>query len=75
MFKMRCGIPNVYVLDITMNKMYVSLCSYYTIGILVSKTLTGTYEGGYTTYLRCVVIELWLLLYKMLLITKYVYNR
>jgi len=48
MFKMRCGIPNAYILDITMYKMYVSLCSYYTIRILISKTLTGTYEGGYT---------------------------
>ena len=47
MFKMRCGIPNAYILDITMYKMHVSLCSYYTIRILISKTLTGTYEGGY----------------------------
>jgi len=28
--------------------MHVSLCSYCTIRILISKTLTGTYEGGYT---------------------------
>jgi len=28
--------------------MHVSLCSYYTIRILISKTLTSTYEGGYT---------------------------
>jgi len=48
MFKMRCGIPNAYILDITMYKMHVSLCYYYTIRILISKTLTGTYEGGYT---------------------------
>ena len=27
MFKMRCGIPNAYILDIIMYKMYVSLCS------------------------------------------------
>ena len=47
-FKMRCGIPNAYILDITMYKMHVSLCSYYTIRILISKTLSGTYEGGYT---------------------------
>jgi len=47
MFKMRCGIPNAYSLDKTMYKMHVSLCSYYTIRILTSKTLTGTYEGGY----------------------------
>jgi len=47
MFKMRCGTPNAYILDITMYKMYVSLCSYCTIRILISKTLTGTCEGGY----------------------------
>ena len=47
MFKMRCGIPNAYILDITMYKMHVSLCSYRTIRILISKTFTGTYEGGY----------------------------
>ena len=51
MFKMRCGIPNTYILDIALYKMQVSLCSYYTIRILISKTLTGTYEGGYT-YVR-----------------------
>jgi len=45
---MRCGIPNAYILDITMYKMHVSLCSYCTIRILISKILTGTYEGGYT---------------------------
>jgi len=43
---MRCGIPK-HILDKTMYKMHVSLCSYYTIRILISKTLTGTYEGGY----------------------------
>ena len=48
MFKMRCGIPNAYILDMTMYKMHVSLCSYCTIRIPTSKTLTGTYEGGYT---------------------------
>ena len=47
MFKMRCGIPNGYILDITMYKMHVSFCSYYKIRVLISKTLTGTYEGGY----------------------------
>ena len=46
MFKIRCGIPDAYILDITMYKMHVSLCSYHTIRILASKTLTGTYEGG-----------------------------
>jgi len=48
MFKMRCGIPNAYILDRTMYKMHVSVCSYYTIRTLISKTLTSTYEGGYT---------------------------
>ena len=48
MFKMRCWIPNANILDITVYKMYVSLCSYCTVRILISKTLTGTYEGGYT---------------------------
>jgi len=33
MFNMRCRIPNAYILDITMYKMHLSLCSYYTIGI------------------------------------------
>jgi len=47
MFKMRCGIPDAYILHITMYKIHVLLCSYYTIRILISKTLTGTYEGGY----------------------------
>jgi len=47
MFKMRCGIPNAYILDITMYKMHVSFCSYCTIRILISKTLTSIYEGGY----------------------------
>jgi len=66
MFKKRCGILNAYIIDITMYKMHVSFCSYYTIRILISKTLTGTYEGGYVgtrVYLRCVVVELWILLY------------
>jgi len=47
-FKMRCGIPNACILDITMYKMHVSLCSYCTVRLLVSRTLTGSYEGGYT---------------------------
>ena len=45
--QMRCGIQNAYILDKTMYKMHVSLCSFHTIRILISKTLTGTYEGGY----------------------------
>ena len=27
MFKMRCGVPKAYILDKTMYKMHVSLCS------------------------------------------------
>jgi len=46
--KMCCGIPNAYILDKTVYKMHVSLCSYYTIRILISKTVTGAYGGGYT---------------------------
>jgi len=39
MFKMRCGIPNAYILDITMYKMHVSFSSYCTIRLPISKTL------------------------------------
>ena len=48
MYKMRCGIPNAYILDTTMYKMHVSLCYHYTISILISKTITDTCEEGYT---------------------------
>jgi len=48
MFKMHCGIQNAYTLDISMYKMHVSFRSYCTVRILISETLTGTYEGGYT---------------------------
>ena len=76
MFKMRCDIPNAYILHITMYKMRVSFCSYYTIRILVSKTLTGTYEGGYAyVYEMCFYRTLDIVLYILLLITKYVYKR
>ena len=86
MFKIRCGIPNAYSLDITMCKMHVSLCSYCTIRILVSETLTGTYEGGYTyVFEMCcyrtldIVIYIYIYIYIytriLLLITKYVYKR
>jgi len=40
MFKMDCGIPNTYILDITMYKMHVSLCSYYTIRTLINSDCT-----------------------------------
>ena len=46
--KMRCGIPNAYILNKTMYKMNVSSCSYCTIGIPNFKALTGIYERGYT---------------------------
>jgi len=59
--KMCCGITNAYILDKTMYKMHVSFCSYCTIGIPISKTLTGTYERGY--------------MYVLLPIKKYVYKR
>jgi len=75
MFKMCCGIPNAHILDITMYKMHVLLCSYCTVRILISETLTGTYEGVTRMYFRCVFIELWILLYILLVITKYVYKR
>jgi len=58
--KIHCGIPNAYILDKTMYKMYVSFCSYCTIGIPNFKTLTATYKRGYT--------------YILLLITNYVYK-
>ena len=35
MFKMRCGITNPYILDITVYKMHVSLCYFYIIRILI----------------------------------------
>ena len=75
MLKMRCGIPNAYILDITMYQMLVLFCSCI-IRILISETLTGTYEGGYTYVLEvCCYRQRRILLYIMLLITKYVYKR
>ena len=47
MFKMRCGIPNAFILDISMYKMHVLLYSYCTVRLLISKTLTGTYHSQY----------------------------
>ena len=75
MFKTRCGIPNDYILDITVYNMHVWLCSYYTIGILISKTLTGTYEGGYMYVFEMCCYRNLDLLYILLLITQYVYER
>jgi len=63
MFKMRCGIPNAYILYITMYKIHVSFCAFYTI-ILISKTLTGTYEGGYTyVFETCCYRTLYIVIY------------
>jgi len=70
MYKMRCGIPNAYILDTTMYKMQVSFCSYCTISVPISKTLTGTYEAVTHVYLRCVVIERSIPLHILSLITK-----
>ena len=58
---MRSGIPNAYILDITMYKMHVSLYSYYTIRILISETLSDPYEGGYT-YVPVKVLEISILI-------------
>ena len=56
--------------------MHVSFCSYCTIGILISKTLTGTYEGGSTyVFEMCCYRTLDIILYILLLFTKYVYKR
>ena len=72
MFKMRCGIANAYILNITLYKMHVS-CSYYTIRIFISKTLTSTYEGGYTyVFEMCCYRTLDIVIYILLLITKYI---
>jgi len=75
MFKMRCGTPNAYILDITMYKMHVLVCSYCTVRILISKALTGTYDGGYTyVFEMCCYRTLHIVIYILFLITKYVYK-
>jgi len=74
MFKMRCGIPNAYILDTTLYKMHVS-CSYYTIRVLISKTLTGTCEGGYTHVFQVCcyrTLDIVIYIYILLLNVKYV---
>ena len=48
MFKTRCGIPNAYILAITMYKMYVSLRYCYTISVFISKTCSITTHLKYT---------------------------
>ena len=43
--------------------------------VLISKTLTGTYEGGYTcVFDMCCYKNLDIFLYILLLITKFVYK-
>ena len=70
---MRCGIPNAYVLDITMYKMYESFCSYCTIRIPISKTLTGTYEGGDTcVFEMCCYRNLDIVIYMLLIQNMYI---
>jgi len=72
--KMRCGIPNAYILDITMYKMQVSFCSYCTVRILISKALTGTYDGGYTyAFETCCYRTLDIVLYIVANYTIYIY--
>jgi len=74
MLKMRCGIPNAYILYINMYKMHVSLCSYYTTRILISKTLTGAYEGGYTyVFDMCCYITLDIVIYIVANYSIYIY--
>jgi len=74
---MRCWIPNAYILDITMYKMHVSLCSYCTIRIPISKTLNGTYEGYTYAFEMCCYrkLDIFIYIYMLLLITKCVYKR
>ena len=59
-FKMRCGIQNAYILDIIMYKMYVSLCSCYTIRILISKNFAVGMKEVKRMYLRCVYIYIYI---------------
>ena len=45
MLKMRCWIPNAYILDITVYKMHV-LCSCCRVWIFISENVTGTFSRG-----------------------------
>jgi len=67
---MHRGIPNAYILDITMYKIHVSLVLTI-VRILISKTLTVTYKGDYTSVfeIRC-CRQRYVLLYIFLLITE-----
>ena len=68
---MHRGIPNAYILDITMYKIHVSLVLTI-VRILISKTLTVTYKGDYTSVFeirccrqRCVLLYIFLLITEM----------
>ena len=55
--------------------MYVSLCSYCTIRMLISNTLTGIYEGCCMYVFEMCFYRTWdIVLYILLLITKYVHS-
>ena len=58
--KMRCGIPNAYILYKTMYKKHVSFCCYCTIEIPNFKTLTGAYERGYKYILLLITIYIYI---------------
>ena len=58
-----------------MYKMHVSLCTYFTIRILISKTLTGTYEGGYTHVFEMCCYRTLDIVINIVANTKYVYKR
>jgi len=45
-FKMHCGIPNAYILDITMYKLQVPLVLIIQLEYFDCKILTGTYKGS-----------------------------
>ena len=56
--------------------MHVSFFSYCTIRVPISKTLTGTYEGGYRyVFEMCFYRTFDIVIYILLQITKYVYKR
>ena len=50
MFKTRCGIPNAYILDITMYKMHVSFCSYCKSGYNIQYIQYIIYNKNKTTH-------------------------
>ena len=54
--------------------MHVSLCAYCTIRVLISKTLTGTYEGGYTyVFEMCCYRTLDIVIYIYVCVCVYIY--